>query len=179
MDKKIMFDDFMMAVPVENQEFVKELHHKLMELGCRIEIKSAKSGYMVSYIYNKKTVANYVFRKKGMLVRIYGVHVSDYENVLETLPDEMIHTIQTAPICKRLVNPNDCNPRCSMGYDFWLKGEHYQKCRNSAFLFLVCPQNNPSIQSLVLHEVEEWNKSNFNYRVQTGRGIIIKKEEKE
>ncbi|MCI6467334.1 MAG: hypothetical protein MSA90_17955 [Faecalicatena sp.] len=159
MDKKIGFDDFIAAVPVENQEFVKELHDKLMDLGCKIEIKTAKSGYMVSYIYNKKTVANYVFRKKGMLVRIYGVHVNEYEKILETLPDEMISAIQKAPICKRLADPNDCNPRCSMGYDFWLKGEHYQKCRNSAFLFLVCPQNNPSIQSLLLNEVNEWKKS--------------------
>ncbi|MBU3877264.1 hypothetical protein HGO97_015775 [Faecalicatena sp. AGMB00832] len=159
MDKKIGFDDFIASVPVENQEFVKELHDKLIDLGCKIEIKTAKSGYMVSYIYNKKTVANYVFRKKGMLVRIYGVHVNEYEKILETLPDEMISAIQKAPICKRLADPNDCNPRCSMGYDFWLKGEHYQKCRNSAFLFLVCPQNNPSIQSLLLNEVNEWKKS--------------------
>lgn len=159
MDKKIGFDDFIASVPVENQEFVKELHDKLIDLGCKIEIKTAKSGYMVSYIYNKKTVANYVFRKKGMLVRIYGVHVNEYEKILETLPDEMISALQKAPICKRLADPNDCNPRCSMGYDFWLKGEHYQKCRNSAFLFLVCPQNNPSIQSLLLNEVNEWKKS--------------------
>lgn len=159
MDKKTGFDDLMVTVPEENQEFVKEMHNKLMELGCKIEIKTAKSGYMVSYIYNKKTVANYVFRKKGMLVRIYGVHVNEYEKILETLPDEMVSAIQKAPICKRLADPNDCNPRCSMGYDFWLKGEHYQKCRNSAFLFLVCPQNNPSIQSLLLQEVNEWKKS--------------------
>lgn len=162
MDKKIAFDDFIASVPVENQDFVKELHNRLMELGCKIEIKSAKSGYMVSYLYNKKTVANYVFRRKGMLVRIYGVHVGEYEKVLETLPDKMIREIQKAPICKRLADPTACNPKCSMGYDFWLKGEHYQKCRNSAFLFLVCPQNNPFIQSLILNEVEEWEKSNLN-----------------
>lgn len=159
MDKKITFDDFIVTVPVENQEFVKELHDQLLELGCKIEIKSARSGYVVSYLYHKKTVANYVFRKKGMLVRIYGVHVCDYEDVLETLPDEMVHAIQTAPVCKRLIDPNDCNPRCSRGYDFWLKGEHYQKCRNGAFMFLVCPQNNPFIQSLLIREVEEWGKS--------------------
>ena len=78
MDKKIEFQDFIATVPAENQDFVKELHDKLMDYGCKIEIKTAKSGYMVSYTYNKKTVANYVFRKKGMLVRIYGVHVNDY-----------------------------------------------------------------------------------------------------
>lgn len=154
MDKKISFEDFIGSVAIENQDFIKDLHNKLMELGCKIEIKTAKSGYMVSYSYNKKTVVNYVFRKKGMLVRIYGAHAYQYEKVLDTLPDEMLRAVLNAPICKRLADPNACNPKCSMGYDFWLKGERYQKCKNSAFMFLVCPQNNPYIQSLLLNEVE-------------------------
>lgn len=161
MDKKISFDDFMASVAIENQDFIKELHDKLMELGCKVEIKAAKSGYMVSYIFNKKTVANYVFRKKGMFVRIYGVHVNEYEELLNTLPEQMIHAIEAAPVCKRLVEPGSCNPKCSMGYDFWLKGEHYQKCRSSAFLFLVCPQYNPYIQSLLLNEAQAWKKSDW------------------
>ncbi len=56
-----------------------------------------------------------------MLVRIYGVHVNDYEDILETLPDEMVHAILKAPICKRMADPDACNPKCSMGYDFWLR----------------------------------------------------------
>ena len=162
MDKKIEFNDFITSVPVESQDFVKELHNRLTELGCRTEIKSAKSGYMVSYIYNKKTISNYVFRKKGMLVRIYGAHAGQYEKLLETLPDEMIHAVQDAPICKRLAVPDSCNPRCSMGYDFRLKGERYQKCRNGAFMFLVCPQNNTYIQSLILSEIEACERSRWN-----------------
>lgn len=161
MDKKIEFQDFIASVSVENLDFVQELHNKLMTLGCGIEIKPAKSGYVVSYLYGKKTVANYVFRKKGMLVRIYGVHVSEYENILETLPEEMIYAIQTAPLCKRMADPDACNPKCAMGYEFRLRGEHYQKCRNSAFMFLVCPQNNPYIQSLLLNEAEAWKRSSF------------------
>ena len=98
MNKKIEFEEFLASVSEQNQEFVKELHNQLMESGCKIEIKSAKSGYMVSYLYHKKTIANYVFRKKGMIARIYGVHVNEYEEVLETLPDELIRAIQAAPI---------------------------------------------------------------------------------
>ena len=64
MNKKIEFEEFLASVSEQNQEFVKELHNQLMESGCKIEIKSAKSGYMVSYLYHKKTIANYVFRKK-------------------------------------------------------------------------------------------------------------------
>lgn len=159
MNKKIEFEEFLASVSEQNQEFVKELHNQLMESGCKIEIKSAKSGYMVSYLYHKKTIANYVFRKKGMIARIYGVHVNEYEEVLETLPDELIRAIHAAPICKRLADPDACNPKCAKGFEFWLRGEHYQKCRNSAFMFLVCPQNNPSIRLLLLKEVEAWKKS--------------------
>lgn len=162
MDKKIDFKDFIASVSMENQDFVKELHDKLTELGCSIEIKAAKSGYMVSYIFNRKTVANYVFRRKGMLVRIYGAHVNQYEKILDMLPDEMVHAIEAAPFCKRLADPDACNPKCTMGYEFWLRGEHYQKCRSSAFMFLVCPQNNPFIQQLLLSEVEVCKNINFD-----------------
>lgn len=156
MNKKIKFDDFIVSVPIDSQKFIEELHYKMIEYGCTVQIKLARSGYMVAYLYNKKTIANYVFRKKGMFVRIYGVHVKEYEKILDTLPDEMINSIQSAPICKRLIDPSTCNPKCPMGYDFFLKNEHYQKCRNSAFMFLVCPQNNSFIQSLLLNEVDAW-----------------------
>lgn len=65
MDKKLGFEDFIAAVAAENQEFVRELHAKLTELGCKMEVKAAKSGFVVSYSLNRKTIANYVFRKKG------------------------------------------------------------------------------------------------------------------
>ena len=117
--EKTEFNDFIATVPAENQDFVKELHDRLME------------------------------------------HVNEYEEVLETLPDEMVRSIQKAPICKRMADPNACNPRCSMGYDFWMKGEHYQKCRSSAFMFLACPENNPFIRTLLINEVEAWEKSNY------------------
>lgn len=96
-------------------------------------------------------------------------HVSDYDEFYIASQEEAARQMDTAkelfqkaPICKCLADPAACNPKCSMGYDFWFKGEHYQKCRNSAFLFLVCPQNNSFIQSLILNEVEEWEKSNLN-----------------
>lgn len=154
MKQKAEFKDFITSVAEENQDFIKELHEKLMEMGCKIDIKSARSGYVVSYSLDKKTVLNYVFRKKGMLVRIYGAHAHQYTEVLDTLPDEMVQAVLAAPPCKRMLDPDACNPKCSMGYDFRLKGEHCQKCRSSAFMFLVCPQNNLYIQSLLLSEVE-------------------------
>lgn len=151
--ENITFEKMLASVSTENQAFIKEIHEELMKVGCRIDIKLAKSGYVVAYLYNKKTIANYVFRKKGMLVRIYGAHVKEYENVLEDLPEEMIQDIQRAQDCKRMIDPASCNQKCPMGYDFYIKNEHYQKCRNSAFFFLVCPKHHSFIRSILLHEV--------------------------
>lgn len=151
---KLGFEDFIVAVDSASTEFVVGLHNHLMEGGCKIEVKEAKSGYMVSYLYNKKAIANYVFRKKGMFARIYGNHIVEYIDILDTLPNEMVKTIKGAPVCKRLINPNQCNQKCTMGYDFIMQGERYQKCRNNAFMFLLCEENNPFIGTFLKKELE-------------------------
>lgn len=152
MSETYTFLDFLASVDGENQKFVSGLHDELTELGCKVDVKSAKSGYMVSYSLNKKAIANYVFRKKGLIARIYAGHIAQYTEVLDTLPDGMVRSIQKAPVCKRLVNPAACNQRCSMGYDFILKGERLQRCRNSAFMFLLDEESRPYVKSLLLHE---------------------------
>lgn len=154
MSEKYTFHDFLDSVDVENQKFVSDLHDELTELGCKIEVKLARSGYVVSYILNKKTIANYVFRKKGLIARIYANHIVQYMEVLDTLPDGMVKTIQEAPVCKRLLDPSACNQRCSMGYDFILKGERMQKCRNGAFMFLLSEENKPFVKNLLLNEAK-------------------------
>lgn len=154
MSEKYTFQDFLSSVDEKNQTFVSDLHDELTELGCKIDVKPAKSGYVVSYSLNKKTIANYVFRKKGLIARIYAGHISQYMEILDTLPDEMVRSIQKAPICKRLVNPAACNQKCSMGYDFILKGERLQKCRNNAFMFLLDEESKPFVKSLLLHEAK-------------------------
>lgn len=68
MKKKIEFQEFFSTVPVENQDFVKELHNKLMELGCKTEIKEAKSGYMVSYLYRLGCQKIY---QKYLIINLY------------------------------------------------------------------------------------------------------------
>lgn len=148
------FQDFLATVEGDNQKFVGELHDELTALGCKADIKSAKSGYVVSYSLNKKTIANYVFRKKGLLARIYASHIAQYMELLDALPDSMVSAIQKAPVCKRLLDPAACNQKCSMGYDFILKGERQQKCRNNAFLFLLDETSRPHVKSLLLHEVK-------------------------
>ena len=66
----------------------------------------------------------------------------------------MARSVQEAPVCKRLVDPAACNQKCSMGYDFILKGERLQRCRNNAFLFLLDEESRPFIKSLLLREAE-------------------------
>lgn len=152
MSEKYTFEDFLASVDVVNQKFVSDLHDELTGLGCKIEVKQAKSGYVVSYSLHNKTIANYVFRKKGLIARIYANHIVQYMEVLDTLPDGMVKSIQEAPICKRLVDPSTCNQRCAMGYDFILKGERMQKCRNGAFMFLLSEENRPFVRTLLLNE---------------------------
>ena len=53
--------------------FVEELNDFLIESNCKCDIKSAKSGYLVSYILkdNKRTLASFVIRKSGVKIRIF------------------------------------------------------------------------------------------------------------
>lgn len=155
MSDKYTFQDFLASVDGENQKFVNELHDELTGMGCNIDVKSAKSGYVVSYSLNKKTVANYVFRKKGLIARIYAGHIVRYMELLDTLPDSMVRSIREASVCKRLLDPAACNQKCSMGYEFTLKGERLQRCRNNAFMFLLNEESRPYVKSLLLQEARE------------------------
>lgn len=151
----IRFEDFLMTVEPGNLDFVIGLHGFLLQSGCEVKIQSAKSGYVVSYYLAKRAVLNYVFRKKGLTVRIYGDHIGHYNDLLETLPDGMVKTIEKAPICKRLADPAKCNSRCPMGYIFTLRGSGYQKCRYNGFLFLVDESSGPYIKKFLENEIKE------------------------
>lgn len=150
---KIGYDEFLQSVEERDRESVARLQEDFLAAGCDMEIKEAKSGYVVSYRFDKKTIANYVFRKKGLMVRLYANHLPAYMEFLDTLPEGMKKSVRTAPDCKRLLNPESCNPKCAMGYDFLLDGERCQKCRNSAFFFLLCEETFPWIQAFLQHEL--------------------------
>jgi hypothetical protein len=122
--------------------------------GADYEVKEAKMGYLVSYLLNKKTIANYVSRKKGLIIRLYANCINQYMGFLDILPDGMVKTIRDAPICKRLMNHDTCNSKCPMGYDFVLRGQRLQKCRSNAFMFLLCAESNPFIKTFLKNELE-------------------------
>lgn len=152
------YEDFLRVVTEENMELVTKLHTLFMKNDCKVNVKEAKQGYMVSYYYmkDKKKIAlmNYVFRKKGMLVRIYARHVFMYQNILDSFPESMKKDMIKAGDCKRLNGISDCSPTCAAGYDYFMDGANYKKCKNSAFFWLVNEESKAYIESMMAKEVE-------------------------
>ncbi|MCL2811315.1 MAG: hypothetical protein FWD25_05425 [Clostridia bacterium] len=159
--KEYCFEDFLLDVHPAYHEFVQQTHEMLQQRGYKMKIEMAKSGFLVSYFgkKTKRSIANFVFRKSGLVVRIYGECVNQYLDFMETLPDSMIKAIDKAPICKRLVNPTACNGRCPMGYDFMLKEKHQQKCRYNGFMFPVNDEHVSFIKTFLEREAEERSKA--------------------
>jgi len=155
--KEYRFEDFLLDVHPAYQEFVKKTHDDLLHIGYQNKIEMAKSGFLVSYFgaKTKRAIANFVFRKVGLVVRVYGENVNRYLDFMETLPDSMAKAIDKAPICRRLVNPTACNSRCPMGYDFVMKGKQHKKCRYSGFMFLVNDEHIPFIKTFLEREARE------------------------
>ena len=152
---KISFEQFIQAVDEDNKPFVEDLHAYLLSNGCKVTFEEKKSGYLASYKHGKpqRAIMNFVFRKKGMMTRIYGERISGYPDFLNNLPSEMVKSIEGSGICKRLVH-NTCSPKC-VGYDFMIGESHFQKCRYSCFEFLMTNDSNPYIREFVEHEIGE------------------------
>lgn len=150
------FDMFMETVDENFRDFVKQIDKYLTENDCTCDIKLQKSGYVVSYVLNssKRTLATFVSRKSGMKLRIYPEHLHQYQSFLDTLPEKVKKEIKKASACKRLINPDDCNPKCVMGYTFALDGEPYQKCRYMAFQPTLSEENNPYIKQFLEKELQ-------------------------
>lgn len=150
------FEAFLQTVDERYREFVEQLDEYLTQSHCKSEVKMAKSGYVVSYILcdTQKTLANFVCRKSGMKLRIYPEHLAQYTEFLDTLPVKMKKEIQKASVCKRLLDPTACNPKCAMGYVFTLDGQEYQKCRYMAFMPTLNEENNPYIRQFLERELQ-------------------------
>ena len=149
------FDMFMETVDERFRSFVNQINEYLAENVCKCDIKLQKSGYVVSYVLNssKRTLATFVSRKTGMKLRIYPEHIGEYQSFLDSLPEKIKKEIKKASACKRLINPDDCNPKCIMGYTFVLDGERYQKCRYMAFQPTLSVENNPFIMQFLEKEL--------------------------
>lgn len=149
------FNLFLESVDEQYRDFVNQLNELLTKHDYKCNIKSAKNGYIVSYVFkkSKKTIANFVFRKTGMKVRIYASHINEYQSFLDSIPANMKKDIIKSSNCKRLIDPTDCNSRCSMGYIFDMDGEQYKKCRYMAFMPSLSEENNPFILQFIDNEI--------------------------
>lgn len=151
----ITFEQFLDEVDTDLRDFAQDLHDFLTENGCKASFEEKKTGLFGGYKHSKtkKSLANMLYKKQGLLVRIYGGHTSGYSGFLNTLPGEMVKSIKNASPCKKLID-NSCNLKCT-GYDFTIGGEHFQKCIYNCFEFLVTEESKPFIQAFVAHEIEE------------------------
>ena len=148
------YDEFLEITGV-SRSLVEEINDLLLDSSCKREIKTAKSGFTVSYLLQdtKKTLATFVCRKTGIKIRIFPQRLNEYADFLETLPAKMKKEIAKASVCKRLVNPNGCNPKCVMGYDFIMDKERYQKCRYMAFMLTITEESTPYIKKFLQNEL--------------------------
>ena len=151
--EKASFNDFLEGVASEDRAFVEELNNRLIEQGCDLVIKEAKSGYTASYQLEKKTVMNWVFRKTGVFARIYGDNAGKYEDIIASLPADMQKKMTTSRDCKRLIDPNACSDTCVKGFVYALNGDTYRKCRNDGMFFLLTNETAEHIAGLVCAEV--------------------------
>jgi len=152
----IEFDDFLIAAGVEHEDFINQLHAFLQENGCVWKIRQAANGYVVSYIHKptKRTVANYVFRKKLPMLRVYADNILSYGDKVSEWPEVMKDAIRKGGNCSRLSDPNACNSRCVGGFDFILDGERQQKCRcHMSFTFLLGDETKPYLLGVMVDEM--------------------------
>ena len=147
------FEDFWADVDPQYRDFVNTIHEALQKI-CKVKVESKANGFFVSYahIKSKRSLLNFLFRKKGLMVRIYGDNIGKYGDFIDLLPEKMEKEIGKANLCRRLVNPEDCNPKCALGYDFSIRGKRYQKCRYNCFQFEVTPESVPVINEFLAQE---------------------------
>jgi hypothetical protein len=152
----LSFEDFIRVLNAKSYssylDFVQGLHDYMLNNGCKATFEEKKTGLFGSYrhIKSKKSVSNLFLKKQGLFVRIYGENIDKYLDFLNSLPIEMVQSIDDSHICKRLVN-NTCSPKCT-GYDFTIGNKHFQKCRYGCFEFIVTNKSKKYIKSFVENE---------------------------
>ena len=148
------YTEYQDLLPSEILETVQNIHTALSAMGFQEDIREAKSGPVLSYIKDGKSLLNCVYRKSGIKVRLYAAGIAAYEDCLAALPDSMKAELKKAADCKRL-NGLTCTPACPGGYAYTLDGELLKKCRSMAFLMTLNQKTAEYIQTLVLREAGE------------------------
>lgn len=152
-NQTLRFDDFLESVDVPYRESIHGIHAFLLDDGYKLKLQTAKSGgYVVSYQggKSKRVILNFVFRKTGLVARIYGDHVGRYVDFLHTLPETMVQTIEKSSSACRA-----CNSRCPKGYVFAIREKQYNQCRYNCFMFPVNTESIPYIRTFLNNEIRE------------------------
>ena len=152
----IPFENFLSEVSPDYKSFAEEINSSLLANGCQSKIEQKASGYFVSYTCSKtkRSLLNFLFRKSGLIARIYGENCKSYSEFLNSIPSTMEKEISKATDCKRLIDPSKCNQKCTMGYEFKVGNNHYQKCKNSCFMFLITPESMPIVGNFIKYELK-------------------------
>lgn len=148
------FGEFLETVGESSRDFVSQLNAFLLEKGCKCSLKTAKSGFVVSYVRgdNNKMLLNFVMRKSGTQARIYAAHSGEYGDFLDTLPEKVKSKTKKSTDCRKLNGTGD-DPHCTGGYEFTMDGEVYRKCRSNAFLIPLSEENNGFIREFLEREL--------------------------
>lgn len=152
----LSFEDFLSQVKPEYIDFAVKTNELLVQEGYKAKVESKAAGFFVSYSNKKtkKSILNFFFRKKGLYVRLYLDDAAKHTDFINNLPEDMEKEIDKASDCKRLINPDDCNPKCIKGYDYSIRNNEYIKCRYSCFQFLLSPECLPIVSEFLENEVK-------------------------
>ena len=142
-----MFDEFMKAVDPQHKGFVEATHNELIANGYKITIESKASGFFVTYKHpkTKRSLLNFLFRKKGLLARLYPVNKATA--IPNDITAEMVQEIDKNPTCKK------CSEKCPKGYKFTIDGQDYDKCWYGAFLLTVTQGSKPILTKWIQDEI--------------------------
>lgn len=154
---KYQFEDFLSEVGEEQKDFVSKIHECLTKENYKTKIESKKSGLSISYTHpkTKRGMLGFLFHKDALKVRLYADNFSKYADFISQLPEGMENEVKKATKCSRLIDPNACNPKCVGGYDFHIRGNHYQKCRTNCFLLEINPESIPVLTDFIEYERRE------------------------
>jgi len=153
---ELQFSDFLLEVPDSNKDFVLTINKMMEDANYKIKLEQKANGFLVSYSEpkTKKSILNFVFRKNGMYIRIYGNHCNTYADLLNRLPENIVRQIDKSGDCSRMLDPQKCNSRCALGYDFYIGSKRYQKCRLVCFFLYVDTESIPYLQEIVEKEMQ-------------------------
>jgi len=137
------FTEFLSEVPEEYRDFVSKTDNFLTAGGYKQKIEKKTSGASASYIHpgTKRLFLQFYFRNKALYMDLYTVVFNDYVDFLDRLPQCIAEEINKFSNCRKMINPDDCNPLCGMGYDFEIKGTRYQKCGYNRVRIPVNPES--------------------------------------